>query len=89
MQHLQQLIDHGAHGLTCAPLTKMKRVEFTPPEGFRVPEGTQPTDTFEAMATFQLKKDGRMCLVAVGDHKMPGYKDGEEDSVAGRYHSAM
>lgn len=66
-----------------------KRVEFSAPDGFRPPEGTQPTDTFEAMATFQYKKDGRLCLVAIGDHKMPGYKDGEENSTAAKYHGAM
>lgn len=66
----------------------MKRVEFTPPAGFGTPEGTQAGDTFEAMATFQLKKDGRMCLVAIGDHKMPGY-DKNKDDPASKYNAAM
>lgn len=51
----------------------MKLVMFTPPEGVRAPEGKGAGDTFESMATFQIKPDGRMCLVAIGDHKMPGY----------------
>lgn len=48
----------------------MKKVEFTPPKGFTPPEGLE---TFDSMATFQLKPNGRMCLVAIGDFKMPGY----------------
>ncbi len=66
----------------------MKRIEFTAPAGFGAPEGTQPGDTFEAMATFQLKKDGQMCLVAIGEHKMPGY-DGAKDDPATKFHAAM
>lgn len=74
----------------------MKRVEFTPPKGFGLPEGKEAGDTFESMATFQLKKDGRMCLVAIGDHKMPGYEDKSDNSyrdeggeVASSYRKAM
>jgi hypothetical protein len=77
----------------CAPYDKMKRVEFNPPEGMRTPEGTQAGDTFESMATFQVKKDGRLCLVAIGDHTMPGYGekdyDNPGDAVVDRYHAAM
>lgn len=63
----------------------MKRVEFTPPEGLRPPEGTEAGDTFESMATFQFKKDGRLCLVAIGDNKMPGYSD-KDDPVVRKFH---
>lgn len=54
-----------------------KRVEFTPPEGLTAPEGKDKGDTFESMATFRIKSDGRFCLVAIGDHKLPGYDDNE------------
>lgn len=73
----------------------MKRVEFTPPKGFGLPEGKQAGDTFESMATFQIKKDGRMCLVAIGDSKMPGYEDkqamkerDEGGEMVSAYHTA-
>lgn len=66
----------------------MKKVEFTPPAGFATPEGTEAGKEFEAMATFQVKRDGRLCLVAIGDHKMPGYSDNEDDVVK-KYHAAM
>ena len=35
-----------------------KKIEFTIPKGFNVPEGTDEGDTFEVSATFRLK-DGR------------------------------
>lgn len=66
----------------------MKRIEFMPPDGMVLPEGTEAGKTFEAMATFQLKRDGRLCLVAIGDHKMPGYRDGDDDEVVRKYHAA-
>lgn len=66
----------------------MKRVEFNAPVGFVSPEGIEAGKEFEAMATFQLKRDGRMCLVAIGDHKMPGYSDKDDETVR-KYHAAM
>lgn len=56
----------------------MKRVEFPAPRGFATPEGKSSGDRFESMATFQIKKNGDLCLVAVGDYKMPGYEDKKE-----------
>lgn len=71
----------------------MKRVEFTPPEGLATPEGRNDGDTFEMMATFKIKKGGRLCLVAIGEHKMPGYDSNEPrdegGEVASKYHNAM
>lgn len=71
----------------------MKRVEFTPPEGLATPEGKADGDTFEMMATFKIKKGGRVCLIAMGDFKMPGYDDQEPRDegreVAGNYRKAM
>lgn len=68
----------------------MKLVEFSPPEGLAVPEGKTEGDTFESMATFRIKKNGKMCLVAIGDLKMPGYEDRDEGGeVASKYRKAM
>lgn len=58
----------------------MKRIEFKIPEGLTVPEGTQAGGQWQEMATFRLKKNGQMCLVAIGEHKMPGYENGKEES---------
>ncbi len=55
----------------------MKRVEFKPPKGMALPEGKVRGDRFESMATFQIKGNGDICLVAIGDAKMPGYEDKE------------
>lgn len=74
----------------------MKRVEFAPPKGFAVPEGTTEGQRFESMATFQVKKNGDLCLVAIGDSKMPGYEDKKESTyrnegaeVANAYRAQM
>lgn len=72
-----------------------KPVEFNPPAGFSPPEGVSDA-TFESMATFRVKPNGRFCLVAIGDHKMPGYDKDKESTyrdeggeVASKYHNAM
>lgn len=75
----------------------MKLIEFTPPKGMAIPEGKGSGDTFDSIATFRIKPDGKMCLVAIGDHKLPGYdKDamtdgGREmgDKAASRYREKM
>lgn len=78
----------------------MKLIEFKMPKGFTLPEGTQAGNQFDEMATFRVKPNGDLCLVAVGDHKLPGYKTGEEmpeaqpmkemgDKAAGRYQQMM
>lgn len=66
-----------------------KLVEFTPPKGLAVPENKAEGDTFESMATFRIKKGGRMCLVAIGDYEMPGYidKPDEGSEVVSKYHA--
>lgn len=67
-----------------------KRVEFKPPEGLAIPEGKSDGDTFEMMATFKVKGN-RLCLVAMGDHKMAGYEmmRDEGGEVASNYRKAM
>lgn len=78
----------------------MKRIEFKIPAGFTVPEGTSAGDDFQEMATFRVKPGGTMCLVAIGEHKMPGYGKDEGKSTmqmrhemgekaAGRYMGMM
>lgn len=56
-----------------------KRIEFDPPEGFSLPEGKAVNDDIEVMATVRMKPDGRLCLVAVNDERMPGFRDDEDD----------
>lgn len=57
----------------------MKRIEFKIPKGLTAPEGTQAGDQWQEMATFRMKPNGMMCLVAIGEHKMPGYENGKSD----------
>lgn len=62
--------------------TKNKRIEFDLPDGFVVPEDLSSNQQFEALATIKLKDDGKACLVALDDYRMPGYQeeDGPESS---------
>jgi hypothetical protein len=62
---------------------KAKLVEFTPPKGFMVPEGKMAGDTIELMAEFQLKPNGKICLVSIEGNDMPGYKDDGADDDKG------
>ncbi len=59
----------------------MKRIEFTPPAGV-VPEGTKAGEEFDLVSTFRVKPDGDVCLIQMGDEKMPGYSD--KDKPAGK-----
>lgn len=54
---------------------KSKRVEFRLPEGFSTPEGMTVGEDFDAVSTYRIKADGNVCLVMLGDTKMPGYDD--------------
>lgn len=58
---------------------KSKRIEFEPPSGWTIPEGKSVGDDIELMATVRVKPDGRLCLVALNDEKMPGFRDDEDD----------
>lgn len=49
-----------------------KRVEFTPPDGV-VPEGAEAGEEFDAVCTFRVKDSGDICLIQLGETKMPGY----------------
>ena len=76
-------------------MSEAKQVEFTPPEG-AIPAGTPEGESFESMATFEVKKGGRLCLKAIGDTAMPGYGQHEQPrepdpgkEVARKYRATM
>ncbi len=53
-------------------LMTTRKIEFDAPPGI-VPEGTKSGDEFDLVCTFRVKPDGDVCLVMMGDEKMPGY----------------
>jgi len=59
---------------------KTKQVEFQIPEGFFVPEGTEPGEEFDAVCSFRVKGTGTLCLTRLGDTEMPGCKEAKEDA---------
>lgn len=61
-----------------------ERVEFEAPKGV-VPEDIEAGDTFDLVSTYRLKDNGEICLIQIGDTKMPGYeKDEYEESTKGK-----
>jgi hypothetical protein len=54
------------------------KVEFMPPKGV-IPEDIEKGDTFDLVSTYRLKPSGEICLVQIGDVKMPGYDEDEYD----------
>lgn len=58
-----------------------RKIEFHAPAGV-VPEGTKAGDEFDAVCTFRVKSDGSVCLVMMGDEKLPGYSDKADKSRA-------
>lgn len=60
----------GFSGALVLPI--MKRIEFKPPAGL-VPEGAEEGTEFEEVSTYRIKKNGDICLVAIGEHQLPGY----------------
>ncbi len=68
-----------------------RKIEFTAPDGV-VPEGTKAGEEFDLVCTLRVKSDGQVCLVQVGDTKMPGYSDKDEPKGKQSYadeHAAM
>lgn len=55
----------------------MAKVTFTAPKDFAMPENVQMGETFDAVCTFKLESDGKVCLVQMGDAKMEGYNEKE------------
>ena len=67
-----------------------RRIEFTPPQG-AIPEGVKDGEDFDLVCTFRVK-GSQVCLVMIGDTKMPGYGDKERDKGKPSYadeHKAM
>lgn len=59
---------------------KSKPPEFDLPDGFMLPEGTEPGSDFDLVCSFRLKKGNRLCLVRLGEFDMPGYDDKDDQS---------
>jgi hypothetical protein len=57
-------------------MPKEDRVEFQAPKGV-IPEDIETGDTFDLVSTYRLKPGGEICLVQMGDVKMPGYDEDE------------
>ena len=69
----------------------MNRIEFKPPAGV-VPEGTKAGEEFDLVSTFRVKSNGDVCLVQIGDTKLPGYSDKDQPKGKPSYadeHEAM
>jgi len=56
-----------------------KTIEFMAPEGMEMPEGLNPGDTFEAMATVQLGEEGKLNLTALDGMTLGGMEEAEEE----------
>ena len=54
-------------------------IEFMAPEGMEMPEGLNPGDTFETMATVQLGEDGELYLKALDGMALGGMGEDEEE----------
>jgi len=54
-----------------------KYPEFSAPESYLIPEGIAEGETFEDIAQFKLKSNGKICLVKIGD--APILDDGKEE----------
>lgn len=61
----------------------MKRIEFKPPKGFMLPEGTAGGDEFDSLCRFRLKSNGAVCMIMMGDTPMPGYGDKDKHQSDG------
>jgi hypothetical protein len=53
-----------------------ERIEFKAPKGV-VPDDIKPGDHFDLVSTYRLKDNGEICLIQIGDTKMPGYDEDE------------
>jgi hypothetical protein len=57
---------------------RTKRIEFQAPPNV-IPEGVSTGEDFDMVGTFRVKDNGNtLCLVQLGDTKMPGYDDSEK-----------
>ena len=53
-----------------------------------LPEGTEPGEDFDLVCTLRTRKDGKICLVRLGDVEMPGYRDKEDRGERPQYGKA-
>lgn len=61
-----------------------ERIEFKAPKGV-VPEDVAAGDTFDLVSTYRLKENGQICLIQIGEHKMPGYEEDDyKESTKGK-----
>jgi hypothetical protein len=61
------------------------KIDFTPPKGFAVPEGTEPGADFDLVCTFHVEQStGKLCLTKLGDLDV-GYKEGDSKPGYGEY----
>jgi hypothetical protein len=58
-------------------------IEFMAPEGMEMPEGLNPGDTFESMATVQLGEDGELYLKALDGMALGSAEEEEEEDEGG------
>ena len=72
--------NHKGCGCGGKNMTK-ESIEFKAPEGMEVPEGINPGDTFEVMATVQLGEEGELYLKEIDG--MPIGGEMEEDKGEG------
>ena len=57
----------------------MAKIIFKLPAGVEVPDGKQPGDTFQAMATMKIEPAGSVCLVEIDGEPLPGYKESGDE----------
>lgn len=54
----------------------MKKVTFSIPDGYAVPEGIKSGDEFDASVTMKLEDGGKkLCILKVDGIALPGYDD--------------
>jgi hypothetical protein len=58
-------------------------IEFKAPQGLEIPEGTNPGDSFEVMATVTLGEEGELYLKELDGISVSGEEDPEEDAAEG------
>lgn len=60
-------------------MSDSERVEFQAPKGV-VPDDIKPGDTFDLVSTYRLKPSGEICLIQIGETKMPGYDEDDYEN---------
>lgn len=53
-------------------------MEFTPPDGIRIPDGIEIGDTFESMTTYRLCKGDKIEAVAIEGTAIPSAKKSKD-----------